>query len=206
MLESKLARSERGFREALTLSKNEARQRRRHLMEGALSDAWQAYCAFVRSVVIRSATGCTTASGNLYPASVAPASWQRVSYIAAQAARNKNIQAGGLNSVLRIEPTWGDSNKIVLILNALNPGNRTTLLGRLSGGLNGPKHCQIVRNACAHINHQTKAEVESLAIFYSASRVRHPTDALEWRDPNTQEFAFIAWLEDMRVIGQGAIL
>lgn len=205
MLESQLWRCEQAFKDAISLPAKDASLRRRHHLEGTLSDAWQAYCAFVRNVCIRSGTGCRTANGVVHAASVMPASWKRVSYIAMRTAANSPIQVNGVNDVLRKEPTWGDSNKIVDIINSLSPGNAATLLGSFSGGLRGPKHCQTVRNACAHRNHQTKAEVSALAPSYIASTIVHPTDALLWIEPTTKTFAFLSWLDDMRTIAHGAV-
>ena len=204
-LESQLFRCTHAFKEALLMTAIRERHRRRHCLEGALSDAWQSYCGFVRQLCIRSCTGCTTATGVSHLPSISPASWQRASYIAIEAARGHVIKPTQINCVLRREPTWGDSAKIVDIVSALNPGNAATLKGYLAGGLRGPKHCQIVRNACAHRNHQSRAEVELLAPAYVASRVRHPTDAMCWREPSTYDFAFLAWVEDMRTIAEGAV-
>lgn len=205
MLESQLWRCELAFRDALSLTKTDERVRRRHHLEGALSDAWQAYCAFVRNLCIRSSTGCKTSAGVVHQPSVIPAHWKRVSYIALRVNNNQSVGPGFTNDVLRREPTWGDSGKIVDIVYALNPGNAGTLLGSLAGGLSGPKHCQTVRNACAHRNHQTRAEVEALAPSYIAAKLRHPTDALVWKDPATMTFAFESWLDDMRTIAHGAV-
>jgi hypothetical protein len=205
MLELQLNRCEAAFKDALTLNQKADSLRRTHHLEGSLSDAWQAYCAFVRNVCIRSSIGCTTASGTVHAACVVPPSSGRVSHIALRTAKNRPIQAGAVNAVLRLEPTWGDSSKIVDIINALGPGNAANLLGSFAGGLTGPKHCQTVRNACAHRNHQTKAEVEALAPLYIAGKVMHPTDALVWKEPANSDFAFVAWLDDMRTIAQRAV-
>lgn len=205
MFESQLWRCELAFKDAVSVTKKSEAHRRRHLLEGTLSDAWQAYCAFVRNLCIRSSTGCTTESGTVHSPSVTPVHWERVSHIALRVASNKPVQAGATNSTLWREPTWGDSGKIVSIVNALAPGNAPTLLGSLAGGLAGPKHCQTVRNACAHRNHQTKAQVEALAPFYIATKVLHPTDALVWKEPSSMTPAFLSWLDDMRTIAEGAV-
>jgi hypothetical protein len=205
MFELRISRCEEGFKDGLTMTSPHEKERRRHRLEGSLSDAWQAYCSFVRQLLIRSATGCLTAQGFAHPASVFPANWQRVSYVAMRANQGAEVRPHGLNNLLRKEPTWGDVGHIVAIVTALNPGNSGNLIGNLAGGLSGPKHCQTVRNACAHSNHQTRAEVESLASSYIASRVKHPTDAMIWRDPSTMQFAFLSWLDDMRTIATGAV-
>ncbi|MDP2265130.1 MAG: hypothetical protein Q8J70_01135, partial [Thiobacillus sp.] len=127
MLESQLSRCEQTFKNALMISSASDRHKRRHHLEGTLSDMWQAYCNFIRQLVIRSSTGCTSANGVVYTASIVPANWQRASYIASRAAKGKLIQPGLVNSVMRLEPTWGDTNKIIAIISALNPGNANTL-------------------------------------------------------------------------------
>ncbi|QIK81815.1 hypothetical protein G7069_09535 [Lysobacter sp. HDW10] len=205
MLHEQLSRCERAFREALTYDSLTGRIQRRHLMEGALSDAWQAYCSFARNVAIHSSLGCTTANGTVHAASVNPSTWQRSSYIAIRAAKGHSINLAQTNTELWKEPTWGDPGKSVSIITALNPGNARTLISHFAGGLLGPKHCQIVRNACAHRNHQTKADVEALATHYLASKITFPSEAMLWRDPHTSDFAFICWLDDLRTISEGAI-
>ncbi len=205
LLGLQLSRSEAQFKATLSMTAKTQVHQRRHQLEGVLSDAWQAYCAFVRLLCIRSATGCKTKGGAVHHASVVPASWQRVSYVAMRASQNNPVQPAVLNSSLWKEPTWGDAAKVVNIINALNPANAATLRAYLAGGLPGPKHCQIVRNACAHKNLETKGAVLALSTFYLASPITYPTDALTWRDPVSQEFAFVAWLDDMKAIAAGAV-
>ena len=205
MLEMKLGRCELAFKNVLSMTNKDDNLRRRHHLEGLLSDAWQAYCSFVRALCIRSCTGCTTAGGVVHVPSITPPHWKRASYIAHRAHRGAAIQPALLNDVMRREPTWGDADKIVTILTALQPGNVATLKSHLAGGLSGPKHCQTVRNACAHRNHQTKAEVEHLAASYIASSIKYPTDAMLWREPTTKVYAYLSWLDDMKTIAEGAV-
>lgn len=203
ILTERLNRAEAAFRNATPL--HGERHRQRWIFEAALSDAWQGYCSFVRHVCIASSTGCQTASGAVLAASVAPPTWQRASYVSIRSSKNAAVHPAQTNSSLRREPTWGDSSKITDIVGGLNPANKATLVAHFAGGLTGPKHCQVVRNAAAHKNHQTKDEVEALAASYVASRILYPTDAMLWRDPANGDYAFLSWLEDMKVIAAGAI-
>jgi hypothetical protein len=204
--ELQIHRTERHFKDALLVADRNDKSDRHYLLEGILSSAWQSYCSFVRQVTIYSSLGCRTASGVNHAPSIAPAKWERASYIALRASKGASIAPTTLNTLLIKEPTWGDSSKISDIINALCPGNSGTLKSHLAGGLTGPKHCQQVRNACAHKNHQTKADLKTLAPFYIASPVVHPTDVMTWRDPQSQEFAFLSWTDDMKAIAQGAVL
>jgi len=184
------------------LHKPSDRQLRRWILETVLSDSWQSYCNFVRHVCVQSCVGCTTSSSTI-KATAVPCTWNRVSYVASRAARGHTVAAGRVNGLLRKEPTWGDPVKIATIINALNPSNKAVLLNHFSGGLFGPKHCQVVRNATAHKNTQTKTEVLALAASYSANPIRYPTDAMFWVDPPSGKFAFLSWLDDMRAIATG---
>lgn len=205
MLDSQLARSEEDFKVALGFTSKKDKALRRHHLEGALSDAWQAYCSFVRYVLIRSATGTVASSGAMLGPSVIPPTWERVSYIGGRAANGNNVQPGLTNNILRKEPTWGDSSKIVDIVNALAPANGITLKANFAGGLTGPKHCQIVRNACAHKNTQTSGEVRAIASQYLVSAFKEPIDAMLWKVPPTNEYAFLSWIDDMKAIAAGVV-
>lgn len=203
--ELQLNRAESHFKDTLLITDRREQHNRRYLLEGILSNTWQSYCSFVRQLTIYSSLGCKTASGVNHAASITPPQWERASYIAMRASKGASIAPATTNPLLIKEPTWGDSNKISDIINALSPGNSSTLKSHLAGGLTGPKHCQQVRNACAHNNHQTRAEVKALAPFYIASAIMHPTDAMVWKDPHNQLFAFLSWTDDMRSIAKGAV-
>lgn len=205
MLHAQLDRSERSFRDIVQSHSTTDKSVQRHRLEGVLSDAWQAYCGFVRHLLIKSACGSVTESGVLLPPSITPATWERVSYIGVRAAGGNVVQPALLNTSLRKEPTWGDSTKITDIVNALAPANAIALKGNLAGGLTGPKHCQIIRNACAHKNLQTRSEVMALASSYIAATIKHPAESMLWLLPSNSEFAFVSWLDDMRLISEGAV-
>jgi hypothetical protein len=171
-------------------------------LEGLMSATWQYWCHYCRSVVIQSATGATTARGVVLPACVA--SWEEVSHIAIQAAKNKPPTAGATNATLRFEPTWGDPDKLLLIIGRLQLGNRSQL-AQSFGASSYISHVQTVRNAAAHRNHQNTAMVLTLGSYYVVSRLRHPSEALLWLEQQSMEFAFLFWLDDMRMIGNLAI-
>lgn len=204
-LRVRLLRAERAFTDAVVISKSADRHIRRYFLEGAVNDAWQAYCDFSREVCVQSSIGCTRANGVVTIASILPATWERASYVALRAVKSASVTPGAGNDVLRKEPTWGDSSKIGAIIAALNPSNAVQLRTYLFGGLTGPKHCQIVRNAVAHKNYQSLAEVRALAVDYVARPIMLPTDALDWTEPTTGTYAFLVWLDEMRGIAAGAI-
>ena len=184
---------------------HEDRQVRRHKLEGALSDAWQSYCEFVRSVCINSAIGCITSTGMSTAPSITPPTWQRASHIAIRVAAKRVPHLTDANHTKRYEPTWGDVSKVIDIVNALAPTNAPTLISYLGGSLYGPPHCQLVRNACAHNNDQNLQGVRALSVLYLARPIAAPTDCLTWTDTVSGKPAFISWLDDMRAIAVDAI-
>lgn len=185
--------------------RHDQRHVRRHKLEGALSDAWQGYCEFVRSACINSAIGCTTSTGIATAPSISPPTWQRASHIAIRGAAKRPPHPTDVNQTRRSEPTWGDATKIIDIVGALAPANASILVSYLGGSLYGPPHCQLVRNACAHKNDQNLQAVRALAVLYLASPITAPTDSLFWRDTASGKPAFISWLDDMRAIAANAI-
>ncbi len=171
-------------------------------LEGLMSATWQYWCHFCRAVVIQSALGAKTAGGVILPACAA--SWEEVSAAAIQAAKKKQPIPGATNSVLRLEPTWGDPNKLLSIIGRLQLSNQAQL-SQSFGASAYISHLQTVRNAAAHRHHQNTADVLALGPFYVVSRLRHPTEALLWLEQQTKTFAFLFWLDDMRIVGGLAI-
>lgn len=176
----------------------------RHWMflEGLASATWQYWGNFCRSVVMESALGARTGGGTiLTPCALSKA---EISHIAAQVTRKRLPTPGGTNSDLRIEPTWGDSDKLNTVINALNLGNKDTL-AQSFGADSYIGHLQIIRNAAAHRHHQNTANVLALRPYYRVARLRHPAEALLWLEETSKTFAFLFWLEDMRTIGSLAV-
>ena len=82
----------------------------------------------------------------------------------------------------------------------LAPQNASTLISTFGSVTGGPAHLQIVRNATAHRNRETHREILRLRPFYNPKSVRHPTDVTIWTDPISQDYAFISWVDEMRLI------
>lgn len=171
-------------------------------LEGLSSTTWQYWGTFCRSVVIDSALGARTASGVILPPCAG--SWEEVSHVASRAAKGRAAVNGGTNSDLRAEPTWGDPGKLNVVINALPLGNKNTLVSSFGAASYIP-HLQTVRNAAAHRHHQNTANVLALRPYYQVARLRHPSEALLWLEEQTKSFAFLFWLEDMRMIGTLAV-
>jgi hypothetical protein len=175
-------------------------------MEGMLSQTWQSWCEFCRSAVIESCLGTTTATGTV---TVPLPQWVdegRVCYEAKVFANGgKNVKVGAKTTTRREEFTWGDVNRLVSAIGGLSPTNKSSLLSGFGVGLLAPRHMQLVRNAAAHWNSETMADVRKLTAYYSGAIIQHPTDLMVSDEIATRTPAFIAWTRDIRIMAQASI-
>ncbi len=169
-------------------------------LEGLLSQAWQSWGEFCRSVVVESCLGTVALGGRaILRANPGWTTEQRVCYEAHCAIWNNTPKPGKIIS-RRKEHTWGDVGKLVVVVGKLQPANSVQLLGGFGSGLAGPNHLQTVRNAAAHINPDNAAEVRRLKAYYFGPSLRHPTDLATWSNITSRTPAFVAWLLDMRAM------
>lgn len=175
------------------------------IAEGLVSQTWQAWGHFCRQLIMLSALGCVSRGGVSINPCVAPATTQRVSYLSIWATGTRSPtsipNATRTNTVLRREPTWGNVSSLVDIVQVINPANRQIIEPVFGAVTGGPLDLQKVRNASAHYNAETAADILSLASSYVANgRPLHPTDALFWTDPKSSDYAFSSWIDDLRLI------
>jgi hypothetical protein len=180
------------------------RRRLYFLQEGLLSQTWQAWNAFCRTLAISSATGTITRQGAVLNPCVVPPTSERVSYVARCVRERKSPVAGDINSILRYEITWGDVIAFGRLVAELQPQNQTTLQAAFGGVSGGPIHMQKVRNCAAHINAETLNELRAIRVSYSSTLMGHPTDAMRWIDQTSKKYAYIAWLDDLKLIADVA--
>ena len=176
------------------------------LLEGILSRVWQAWCAFCRDCIINSCMGTVTSSGAAVRALPPALSESHVSSAAIKAKNKANPPFwGSTNSILRLEPTWGDINVLTTILSRLQPVNVAQLQAAFSSGTRSAKILQTIRNGAAHNNHQNLTEINRLSSAYIVYPISHPTHALFWTDPASGDFLVLAAIEELKFIGVSAI-
>lgn len=169
-------------------------------LEGLVSSLWQHWSLFCRRVIFASAIGCTTRLGQVIPCCVTPATWERVSYISWRVHSRGKIEPLKENADLKREPTWGDVQKVQTIIFALSPGNAAQLVSCLGSVSRGPRHVQKIRNAASHRNFQTFGDIKKLMTSYNATPISHPMEVVRWTEPSTNDFAFVDWLSEMRLV------
>lgn len=167
-----------------------------HELDGWLSEVWQIWCRFCRHAVMASCAGCRSVSGIVHAQShVSP---DVVSFIAARQTNGKPPKVQGSNAQLFREPTWGHIDRLIEVIQAVNPPNRIELLSGF-GTVPAIEHVRLIRNAAAHRNVQSLAAVLALQSQYRAKRVRHPLQALFWDDAGTGRTLIHSRIDDMRI-------
>ncbi len=170
------------------------------LQEGLISSLWQTWCEFCRETVIGAVQGASTTAGIAVSSPIyAGRTEPQIAYIAKQLSQANNV--GVIRSVAgrHQEPTWGDVTKLTLIVAGLAPSNNATLLSGFGGAL-AIKDLQTCRNASAHINVDTLAQVRASRVRYSDTHFRHPSDVMKWTDPITKDYLWRTWVDEIDLI------
>ena len=176
-------------------------------LEGFTSYAWQAWCTFCRNCVFESCLGTTNGAGTVIPPHPNATSVAHVSGAASKASKRtaRPPYWGGTNITLRFEPTWGDIDILNQIIPRLAPSNASQLLAAFSSGNAPLKAMQKIRNATAHRNPETLADVSSLMSRYRAFSIQHPVQALFWIEPSSNDYLAIHVMDEMRDIALACI-
>lgn len=169
------------------------------LLEGLLSRFWQEWAHFCRSVIVLSCTGSTTSTGVLVAAHPEAHSAQHVSGAAVRARKTPSPPTwGNVANALRNEITWGDTDVLATILPRMNVPRHGHLLAAFSQAHESAKAIQTIRNAAAHFNPETMADVVNLSSKYTAFQITHPTQALFWTSPASGDYLFRYALDDLK--------
>jgi len=174
-------------------------------LEGHLSRIWQAWGEFCRRCVCNSCTGTIDGNGSVIAPHPNAASEFHVSAAAKRAKENKSPYWQGTNTVLRHEPTWGDTDVLTTIVQRLAPSNQAQLLAAISSAHACAKALQKIRNASAHFNAQSFAEVTGMHASYLSFPITHPTHALFWVEPASHDFLIVHAMEELRDAALAAI-
>jgi hypothetical protein len=91
------------------------------------------------------------------------------------------------------------------VLPRLAPANAPQLLAAFSSHYQAAKALQFIRNAAAHHNAQTMADVLAIRSLYVAFPITHPTHALFWIEPTSSDFLALAAIQSLCDMGFDAI-
>jgi hypothetical protein len=175
------------------------------LQEGLISQLWQAWGSFCRQTTIGSAQGSLTASGNLTTSPYSTLSEGELAFVAKMLVNGKKITAGRKSLPIQLEPTWGDTSKLILITSGLSATNSGNLLSAF-GSTATLKDLHICRNANAHLTKYQISGIKSAAVRYNSPSFRHPSDMMYWEDPFTRDFLWRSWILEIDTVSSIAIL
>jgi hypothetical protein len=176
------------------------------LLEGLLSRIWQAWCKFCRTSVLESCMGTIDGSGAVIAALPMATSEAHVSGAAIKAKGSPAPSYwGSVNTTLRYEPTWGDVDVLAKIIPRMGPANQTQLLAAFSSAHAAAKALQLIRNAAAHDNVETRADLQTLWTKFTVFPITHPSQCLYWIEPNTKDYLGLYAIEELRDAGMAAI-
>jgi len=165
-------------------------------LEGILSTAWQSWCGFSRSTLMKSCFGTVTKSGTVVPPTLGALSEGRVAYVAKCLTRSNPVKPGRVLQTFQ-EPTWGDRQIVLEAARHFSLANVSSLELGLLLTTRAADDMRIVRNATAHLSKEAMDKVQQLSPYYTGSSLRHPTDFMFWKDNSSGETSFILWLSDL---------
>jgi hypothetical protein len=175
------------------------------LQEGLISNLWQAWNLFCRDILIASAQGANTTTGALTTSPYSGRPEAEISYVSEKLSKNQSIGTIRPLAGRHLEPTWGDADKINRISIGICASNSGSLASAFSG-VSMISDLQVCRNACAHLNSETIASVIAGRVRYNDTFLRHPSQMIFWSDPMTKDFAWKAWIDEMILVADFAVV
>lgn len=177
------------------------------LLEGLLSRLWQGWGQFWRECIFKSCMGTMDGAGAAVTALADAVSEDHVSGAAIKAKPINSLPPywGNQNSVLRYEPTWGDVDVLSRIIPRLGSLNQGQLIAAISSVYTYAKDIQSIRNAVAHTNTQTMADVASIRTRYVSYTIAHPVQSLFWVTAVNNDYLILEAIEEFRLAALASI-
>ena len=174
------------------------------LQEGLISNLWQIWSNFCRDIILASTQGARTETGTITTSPYSTLSAMEIAFIAKKLALKQKISRISPLQGSYLEPTWGDSNKINLIISGLRCSNQGNLLTAF-GVAARIEDLQMCRNACAHITSDMVKTVSKAIVRYKSNKIYHPSEIMLWTDPVTGDYLWKSWVDEIEFISDAAI-
>ena len=189
------------FDRSITSREGTRRVDRNALQEGLISALWQAWGAFCRATILHSASGNATVAGVTVTSPYAGRSDPEIAWIAKRLAERNSVANIRALAAMREEPTWGDVSKLNLITAGMPTSNQSTLVSSFSAPIS-LKDLQLCRNASAHINRDVISDLNKAKVRYSSTALIHPSDVMTWTDPQSGDFVWRLWVDEITAVSQ----
>ncbi len=169
-----------------------------------ISELWQVWCDFCREIIILSCNGTYNRDGSPVTGRSGDNTLQRIAYEFKEYAQNRIPKPSKVTTFSWQQPTWGDIDKFLIVIRSLGIANVVTLTDAFGSSLQAPRHLQIVRNACQHLNTDNFNKVKGLLPFYLASPINHPFELIWLSYPTSQSAAIFDWIDELEWIADFA--
>lgn len=178
----------------------------RYLTESLLSEVWLTWCLFSRHLIHKSLRGTNTRDNQRIPSRLGDNTWKTIGHQSSKASKAENhLSPTPASFLMRREPTWGDIDSIIKIINTLSPANKNQLLTAFGLPFTGPKHLQQVRNCAAHKTVENLQSLRSsLALTYDLPLKATPSEVAWSFRTGTPDVAIHVWLYELKTIADVA--
>lgn len=171
---------------------------------GLISTLWQVWNDASRSIILSSVQGAISASGSEISSDFSRYSTDQIRFAAMKFARDERVDQLKEIAGDHFEPNWGDLNKANRIVSHFRPTNSKQLLSAF-GSMNFVRDLQITRNACAHISFDRIQDIYRIGVRYDGRKPLHPSDVIYLIDPNTNDFSWNSWTDEIRSFASHAV-
>jgi len=167
--------------------------------EGLISAMWQSWGTFCKDLLFGSIRGGETIHGqHITIPQYSNLTDCELFYVAKVLSSNQN-----LTQIKSAKPqnelTWGDVDKLGAIFTALNTPNAQNISIAVASSVL-IKDLQSVRNANAHITPHTISTLNLAKVRYSNTKFRHPSDTMFWVEPQSNDFLWKSWVDEIKLI------
>lgn len=173
--------------------------------EGLISAMWQSWGAFCKDLLFGSIRGGETIHGqHITHPQYSTLTDYELFYIANVLSCNQNVTQ--IKSAKpQGEATWGDVGKLGHIFTSLNTPNAQNISVAVASSVL-IKDLQTVRNANAHITPHTISTINAAKVRYSNTKYRHPSDVIFWVEPQSNQFLWKSWVDEIQLISSAMIV
>lgn len=165
----------------------------------AISHLWQAWVLHNRTVVVCCLAGTLEVKGKVLSSPLHHLSEPELLYYAQQYSEGNEPKVGKSIKSHLSEPNWGDRDKILNICSEAG-FDESSYITACFGLAARVKDLQLCRNTCAHLTKSQIFDFNKSRVRYSENYFMHPSDMMNWVDPDTSQKLWDSWCGEMKTI------
>jgi hypothetical protein len=187
---------------AFSISYSTASRYDRFLIQAsAVSHLWQAWVLYNQSIFHSCLAGQLLVNGRCLTSSLAGLSPDERMYCAQQYSEGNTPKPGKSIKSHLSEPNWGDVDKLLGICQVGVFEQSGYMMG-CYGLSSRIKDLQLCRNTCAHLSSGQIFDFNKSRVRYSSNSFLHPSDMMNWIDPDTGSRVWDSWCGEMLTISE----